>query len=236
MPSSSEQLAVPSPDTPASTAGPSPIRVLLVDDDPMVLATLQTYVATAEDITVVATVNDGSLARRAVLDHAPDLVIMDVQMPIMGGIEATQQLRTEFPDLRIVLLTTFDEDEFLLDALDAGAAGFLLKNTSPHDLVTAIRRAHAGNKVVSPEPNDRLIDNYVRRDRAAADPADLGLSSREQEVLVLLCRGRSNAAIAEELYVAETTVKTHVSAIMRKMDVTSRLEIVVFAYENRLVR
>lgn len=228
MPSSSDRP------TPADAA--APVRVLLVDDDPMVLATLQTYVAPAPDISVVATAHDGSVTRAAVVEHRPDLVIMDVQMPIMGGIEATRRLRAEFPDLRIVLLTTFDEDEFLLDALDAGAAGFLLKNTSPQDLVSAIRRAHAGNKVVSPGPNDRLIDNYVRRDRMATDPTDLGLSTREQEVLELLCRGRSNSAIAEQLYVAETTVKTHVSSIMRKMDVVSRLEIVVFAYENRLVR
>lgn len=229
MPSSSD----PSPTHADAT---DPVRVLLVDDDPMVLATLQTYVAPAEDISIVATAHDGSEARGAVVKHRPDLVIMDVQMPVMGGIEATRRLRAEFPRLRIVLLTTFDEDEFLLDALDAGAAGFLLKNTSPQELVAAIRRAHAGNKVVSPGPNDRLIDNYVRRDRVATDPADLGLSSREQEVLELLCRGKSNSAIAEELYVAETTVKTHVSSIMRKMEVVSRLEVVVFAYENRLVR
>ncbi|MEE6280843.1 response regulator transcription factor [Georgenia sunbinii] len=234
MPSSSDHPV--SPTAPTPPLGSGPIRVLLVDDDPMVLATLQTYIATAEDIDVVATAHDGSVSREAVAHHRPDLVIMDVQMPVMDGIEATRRLREEFPELRVVLLTTFDEDEFLLDALDAGAAGFLLKNTSPQELVTAIRRAHAGNKVVSPGPNDRLIDNYVRRDRVATDPADLGLSGREQEVLELLCRGKSNLAIAEQLYVAETTVKTHVSSIMRKMDVASRLEIVVFAYENRLVR
>lgn len=232
MPSSHEQPAT------AATSGDetASIRILLVDDDPMVLTTLQSYVAGAPDIAVVATVHDGALAREAVEQHRPDLVIMDVQMPIMDGIETTRRLREVFPDLRVVLLTTFDEDEFLLDALDAGASGFLLKNTSPQELVASIRRAHSGNKVVSPGPNDRLIDNYVRRGPVATDPAELGLSTREQEVLELLCRGKSNSAIAEELFVAETTVKTHVSSIMRKMDVISRLEIVVFAYKNRLVR
>lgn len=212
------------------------IRVLLVDDDPMVLTTLQSYVATAEDIEVVDTAEDGSQVRDLVRRHDPDLVIMDIQMPTMTGIEATVQLRKEFPQLRIVLLTTFDEDEFLLEALDAGAAGFLLKNTSPQDLVQSIRRAHSGNRVVSPGPTDRLIDNYLLRTPSATDAGDIGLSAREQEVLELLCRGRSNGQIAEELFVAETTVKTHVSSIMRKMGVGSRLEIVVHAYERRLVR
>jgi len=213
------------------------IRVVLVDDDPMVLTTLQSYVATADDIDVVATGEDGSQVRDLVRQHNPDLVIMDIQMPTMTGIEATVQLRREYPELRIVLLTTFDEDEFLLEALDAGAAGFLLKNTSPQDLVQAIRRAHRGNRVVSPGPTDRLIDNYLLRGgHGPTDRGDLGLSAREQEVLELLCRGRSNSQIAEELFVAETTVKTHVSSIMRKMEVGSRLEVVVFAYEHRLVR
>ena len=212
------------------------IRVVLVDDDPMVLTTLQSYVATADDIEVVGTAEDGSQVRALGRRHDPDLVIMDIQMPTMTGIEATVQLRKEFPTLRIVLLTTFDEDEFLLEALDAGAAGFLLKNTSPQDLVQSIRRAHSGNRVVSPGPTDRLIDNYLLRTPSSTEAGDIGLSAREQEVLELLCRGRSNGQIAEELFVAETTVKTHVSSIMRKMGVGSRLEIVVYAYERRLVR
>ena len=218
------------------TERPRAFRVLLVDDDPMVLATLQSYVATAEDIDGVGTADGGHKVRDLVRQHDPDLVIMDIQMPTMTGIEATQQLRREYPALRIVLLTTFDEDEFLLEALDAGAAGFLLKNTSPQDLVQSIRRAHSGNRVVSPGPTDRLIDNYLLRSPSTSEAADIGLSGREQEVLELLCRGRSNGQIAEELFVAETTVKTHVSSIMRKMGVGSRLEIVVYAYERRLVR
>ena len=227
------------PHSTEGVAGPTDkatIRVLLVDDDPMVLTTLQSYVATADDIDVVGTAEDGSQVRDLVRTHDPDLVIMDIQMPTMTGIEATVQLRKEFPNLRIVLLTTFDEDEFLLEALDAGAAGFLLKNTSPQDLVQSIRRAHSGNRVVSPGPTDRLIDNYLLRSPSTSEAADIGLSGREQEVLELLCRGRSNGQIAEELFVAETTVKTHVSSIMRKMGVGSRLEIVVYAYERRLVR
>jgi len=211
------------------------IGVLLIDDDPMVLATLQSYVATAEDIDVVATGQHGGEALDLVRTHRPNLVIMDIQMPVMNGIDATKLLLASFPDLRIVLLTTFDEDEFLLEALDVGAAGFLLKNTSPQELVQAIRRAHSGNRVVSPGPTDRLIDNYLKRG-AGAGGEQIGLSGREHEVLELLCRGRSNSQIAEELFVAETTVKTHVSSIMRKMGVGSRLEVVVYAYENRLVR
>ena len=211
------------------------IRVLLIDDDPMVLATLQSYVATADDVAVVATGQHGDEALDLVRAHRPDLVIMDIQMPVLTGIDATKVLLANYPDLRIVLLTTFDEDEFLLEALDVGAAGFLLKNTSPQDLVQAIRRAHSGNRVVSPGPTDRLIDNYLKRG-AGSGGDQIGLSGREHEVLELLCRGRSNSQIAEELFVAETTVKTHVSSIMRKMGVGSRLEVVVFAYENRLVR
>lgn len=211
------------------------IRVLLIDDDPMVLATLQSYVATADDVAVVATGQHGGEALDLVRAHRPDLVIMDIQMPVLTGIDATKVLLANYPDLRIVLLTTFDEDEFLLEALDVGAAGFLLKNTSPQELVQAIRRAHSGNRVVSPGPTDRLIDNYLKRGAGSAGE-QIGLSGREHEVLELLCRGRSNSQIAEELFVAETTVKTHVSSIMRKMGVGSRLEVVVFAYENRLVR
>ena len=213
------------------------IRVLLIDDDPMVLTTLQSYIATAPDITVVGTGEDGTQARKLAAELEPDLVIMDIQMPVMSGIEATVHLLRDHPGLRVVLLTTFDEDEFLLEALDAGAAGFLLKNTSPQDLIRAIRRAHSGNRVVSPGPTDRLIDNYLLRGTPGpGGTADIGLSGREQEVLELLCRGRSNSQIAEELFVAETTVKTHVSSIMRKAGVNSRLEVVVYAYEHRLVR
>ncbi len=224
------------PDEPARPHSSEQLRVVLIDDDPMVIATLENYLAIADRIDIVATAHDGAEAVRLVTEYAPDVVVMDIRMAGVDGIAATTALVRRFPDVKVVILTTFDNDDHLLTALDAGASGFLLKSSSPQEIIAAITQAHEGNKVVSPGPTTRLIDNYLRQSVPPKRRHDVELSARETEVLALICQGKSNGQIAQTLYVGETTVKTHVSSIMRKFGVSSRLEIVVYAYEHRLVR
>lgn len=217
---------------PQPTRASRPVRVALIDDDPMVLSTLHNYLSLTDRLEVVATAGDGADAVALVDAHAPDVVLMDVQMPRTNGIAATRALKQRFDAVKVVLLTTFDNDEHLLSALSAGAHGFLLKSSSPQEIISAILQAHEGNKVVSPGPTTRLIDNYLSPTEVTHRDA-VALTDREEEVLGLICRGRSNRKIAQELLLGETTVKTHVSSIMRKFQVTSRLEIVVYAYGHR---
>ena len=156
-------------------------------------------------------------------------------MPVLGGVEATSRILQATSDTRVLLLTTFDDDTFLDSGIAAGASGFLLKTTRPAEIASAIRTVHSGGKVLSPGPTSRILDRYLHgRTPGAASIGDLDLSEREQEVLRLLCQARSNHQIARQMNVAETTVKTHVSSIMRKMGVSSRLEIVVEAHKRGL--
>lgn len=205
-------------------------RVAIVDDDALVRATLATYLQSAEGFVIVHSCADGAQALAA-LDAAPvDVVLMDMRMPVLDGVTATAHIRRSHPDTRVLVLTSFDEDASVSSALAAGASGFLLKDTPPQAMVDAIRSALQGTTVVSPAPMSRL----VRRDSAAyPDPQASGvhLSPRELEILALLCEACSNSEIAEALGVAESTVKTHVSSIMMKLGVTSRLKAVVRAYE-----
>ena len=202
-----------------------PIRIAVVDDDNAVLQSLTAYLATAPDIKLVG------LATK----HHPDILMTDVRMPIMDGISAVEQVRLLAPDVKVVLLTTFDDDEAMLAGLQAGASGFLLKNTSPEDLVGGLRQVAAGGTVVSPGPTGRLVKNYLVPLPPEPSP-DIQLSKREMDVLELLCQAYSNAEIAQKLYVQESTVKSHLSSIMSKLQVNSRLKVVVRAYELGLVR
>jgi DNA-binding NarL/FixJ family response regulator len=212
------------------------IRVLIADDQPLVRAGVAQLIGTQPDLQVAGEAADGlqAASRAAVL--RPDVVVMDVRMPEMDGIEATRQVVALTPDPpRVVLLTTFDLDEYVFGGLLAGASGFLLKHAPPEEIVLAIRAAAAGDALVSPAPMRRLVEHFVRG-RPVAAPDISQLTDREQEVLGLLVRGLSNADIARTLVIGEATAKTHVSRILTKLRLRDRAHAVVYGYETGLVR
>ena len=211
-----------------------PVTVAIVDDDALVRAALVAYLATTDDFEVKHEINNGAEAVTTITRNPVDIVVMDVRMPNLDGIQATAALRRTLPDVKVLVITSFDEDGAVRDALRAGANGFLLKDTSPAGLIEALRAVMQGTSVVSPGPITSLLLNDKRAARPRSAP-ELGLSPRELEILRLLCAAYSNTEIAEELFVSESTVKTHVSAIMTKMGVQSRLKAVVRAYELGLV-
>ena len=212
---------------------PGTIRVIVVDDDAIVRETLSSILGSEPDIDVIATAADGAEAVGLVHERTIDVALMDIQMPVLNGVEATSRILETSERTRVLLLTTFDDDTFLDGGIAAGASGFLLKTTRPTEIAGMIRTIHAGGKVLSPEPTSRILDRYLHgQSPNAGTITDLDLSDREQQVLRLLCQARTNHQIARQMNVAETTVKTHVSSIMRKMDVGSRLEIVVEAHKR----
>lgn len=210
-----------------------PVTVAIVDDDAIVRSALVSYVSATPGFHVVHECVDGAQAVATIVDAPVDVVITDVRMPQLDGIRATEALRRALPDIKILVITSFDEDDAVREALQAGANGFLLKDTSPRGLIDAIRAVMEGSSVVSPGPITSLLLNQKKP--KPEPPADLGLSPREIRVLQLLCAAYSNTEIAHELHVSESTVKTHVSAIMTKLNVSSRLKAVVRAYELGLV-
>ena len=226
--------------TAGSTA--SPIRVAIVDDQELVRTGFRMILEAEDDLKVVGTADDGSAAVDLVRAHRPDVVLMDIRMPDVDGIEATRRLGEAGLDTRVLVLTTFDLDEYVFDAVRAGASGFLLKDTPPEELVRAIRVVAAGEALLAPRVTRRLIEEFGRTAPAAevADPDDderlARLTEREREVLVLMARGRSNGEIAEDLILGETTVKTHVGRVLMKLDVRDRVQAVIVAYETGLVR
>ena len=212
---------------------PRTTRIIIVDDDPIVREVLTTALGSNPDIEVIATAANGAEAVDVVHARAVDVVLMDVQMPVLDGVAATSRILALGGGTRVLLLTTFDDDSFLDGGLAAGASGFLLKTTPPERIAEAIRTVRAGGKVLSPGPTSRVLDRYVRgQSPRVASTEDLDLSEREQEVLRLLCQARTNHQIARRMNIADTTVKTHVSSIMRKMGVGNRLEIVVEAHRR----
>ena len=212
---------------------PRTTRIIVVDDDPIVREVLTTALGSNPDIEVVAVVTNGAEAVDVVHARTVDVVLMDVQMPVLDGVAATSRILALGGGTRVLLLTTFDDDSFLDGGLAAGASGFLLKTTPPERIAEAIRTVRAGGKVLSPGPTSRVLDRYVRgQSPRVASTEDLDLSEREQEVLRLLCQARTNHQIARRMNIADTTVKTHVSSIMRKMGVGNRLEIVVEAHRR----
>lgn len=208
------------------------VGVLVVDDDPIVRSALSDYVRSAGDLELVGTAVDGQEALAA---PRADVVLMDVQMPRMNGIEAMKELLRRDPTIRVIVLTAFDQDAFLRDALEAGAAGFLLKVATPDALVEAVRGVSRGNLVMSPESTRLLLGSGKRQPRESPRSADLKLSRRELDILRELCAGASNSEIAATLFLSESTVKTHVSTIMAKLGATSRLKAVVKAHEWNLL-
>ncbi|ALD00435.1 hypothetical protein AM609_15205 [Actinomyces sp. oral taxon 414] len=216
-------------------SSPRTTRIIIVDDDPIVREVLTTALGSETDIEVIATAANGAEAVDVVHARTVDVVLMDVQMPVLDGVAATSRILALGGGTRVLLLTTFDDDSFLDGGLAAGASGFLLKTTPPERIAEAIRTVRAGGKVLSPGPTSRVLDRYVRgQSPRVASTEDLDLSEREQEVLRLLCQARTNHQIARRMNIADTTVKTHVSSIMRKMGVGNRLEIVVEAHRRGL--
>lgn len=212
---------------------PGPIRVIIVDDDAIVRESLSSILGQETGIEIIATAANGAEAVSLVHERTVDVVLMDIQMPVLNGVEATSRILATSERTRVLLLTTFDDDTFLDGGIAAGASGFLLKTTPPIEIAGAIRTIHAGGKVLSPGPTSRILDRYVHGQApSTGSVTDLELSAREQDVLRLLCQARTNHQIARQMNVAETTVKTHVSSIMRKMGVGSRLEIVVEAHRR----
>jgi DNA-binding NarL/FixJ family response regulator len=213
------------------------VRVLVVDDDDLMRAGLRGVLSSDAGIEVVGEAADGrDVAHRTRLLH-PDVVLMDVRMPDLDGISATQQLLAAFPDVKVVILTTFEQDDYIFGALRAGASGFLLKRTAPEDLVAAVHTIAAGDSLLSPPVTRRVIARMAEQPEPdAATGARLGeLTPREREVLALVARGLSNAEIAGELIIEESTVKTHVKRLLAKLGVRDRVQAVILAYESGLV-
>jgi DNA-binding NarL/FixJ family response regulator len=213
------------------------IRVLLADDQELVRSGFRLILELAEGIEIVAEAADGREAVQLAKELQPDVVLMDVRMPELDGIEATRRLRQAGVDARVLVLTTFDLDEYVYAAVRAGASGFLLKDAPREQLVTAVQTVARGEALLAPAITQRLIERFVARPPASEVAPALGeLSARELEVLQLVARGLSNAEIAAELVVGEATVKTHVARVLRKLDVRDRVQAVVFAYESGLVQ
>jgi DNA-binding NarL/FixJ family response regulator len=221
----------------------TPIRVALVDDQLLVRAGFRMVIDSQPDLRVVLEAGDGAEAVRLLAPGAGpavDVVLMDVRMPVLDGLTATARLTSAGAGgPRVIVLTTFDLDEYVLRAIRAGASGFLLKDAPPQELLAAIRTVHAGDAVIAPSSTRRLLEHLVQVLPAASpriDPAMAALTVREREVLVLMARGRSNTEIAADLVVAEATVKTHVGRVLAKLGARDRVQAVVAAYEAGLVR
>jgi DNA-binding NarL/FixJ family response regulator len=215
------------------------IRVLLVDDQALVRAGFHALLDAQEDIEVVGEAVDGEEAVRMSREHEPDVVLMDIRMPGMDGLEATRIIVEDqaLNAVRIVILTTFDLDEYVFEALRVGASGFLVKNTEPAELVHAVRAVASGDALLSPGVTKRLVMEFAARSRQPGPTAQLdALTEREREVMALVAEGLSNAEIAERLVVSPATAKTHVSRAMVKLGVRDRAQMVVLAYESGLAR
>jgi DNA-binding NarL/FixJ family response regulator len=214
----------------------APIRVLIADDHALMRTGFRMILDAQDDIEVVGEAIDGADAIRRFEALSPDVVVMDVRMPTMDGIEATRRLSALERPARVLILTTFDLDDYVYEALRAGASGFLLKDRPPEELVAAVRVIAAGEALLAPSVTRRLIEEFARRAPAVKPAALDQLTEREREVLVLMARGLSNAEIARTLFVAETTVKTHVGRVLHKLGLRDRAQAVVLAYESGLVQ
>jgi DNA-binding NarL/FixJ family response regulator len=212
------------------------IRVLLADDQSLVRAGFRMILTSEPDLDVVGEVGDGLDAVARAAELAPDVVLMDVRMPGVDGIEATRRIMRDGPGPRVIVLTTFDRDEYVYEALRAAASAFLLKDAPEHQLIAAIRVAADGGSLFAPAVTRRLIERFVAASVRPAAPGLDQLTARELDVLRLVARGRSNAEIAAELVISEHTTKTHVASLLGKLGLRNRVQAVVLAYESGLVR
>jgi DNA-binding NarL/FixJ family response regulator len=212
----------------------TPVRVLLVDDDDLMRAGLRSVLSSDETIEVVGEAGDGRVAGQRVRELSPDVVLMDIRIPNLDGISATREILATRPEAKVVILTTFEEDDYIFGALSAGASGFLLKRTSPEQLIGALHAVAAGDSLLSPSVTRRVIERMARQpapDTSSSERLD-ELTPRERDVLELVARGLSNNEIAAELVVEESTVKTHVKRILMKLHLRDRVQAVIFAYES----
>ncbi|GAA4726325.1 response regulator [Phytohabitans rumicis] len=214
------------------------IRLLIVDDQELIRTGFRLFLQTQPDLEVVGEAADGHDALTRAAELRPDVVLMDVRMPSMDGVEATSRLTTAGPTPRVLILTTYDLDEYVFGALRAGASGFLLKDASRERLLEAIRVVHSGEALLSPSITRRLIEDFAARAAPRRAPTALlaGLTPREREVLLLVARGLSNPEIAAHLVVTEATVKSHVGSVFAKLHLRDRVQAVVFAYEHGIVQ
>ncbi|MGH3445619.1 MAG: response regulator [Nocardioidaceae bacterium] len=212
------------------------IDVLLADDQELVRTGLRMILTAEPDLHVVGEAADGVAAVADARRLAPHIVLMDIKMPNLDGIDATRRVIEHCPDTRVIMLTTFDRSQLVYDALTAGASGFLLKDAPRERLVGGIRAVSRGEELLAPSITRRLIEEFTRPDRLPPHPGLRQLTEREQEVLLLVARGRSNAEIATELFLSIQTVKTHVARILAKLGLRDRVQVVVTAYESGLVR
>jgi DNA-binding NarL/FixJ family response regulator len=216
----------------------APVRVLLVDDDDLMRAGLEAVLSSDATVDVVGEASDGRRALEQVRAHRPDVVLMDVRMPDLDGIAATREVVAAFPSAKVVILTTFEQDDYIFGALNAGASGFLLKRTSPEALIAAIHTVAAGDSLLSPSVTRRVIERVAQQPTAEIplDQRLAHLTPREREVLEQVARGLSNGEIAAALVIEESTVKTHVKRILMKLRLRDRVQAVIFAYESGLTR
>ncbi|MFI5425887.1 response regulator [Aeromicrobium sp. UC242_57] len=211
------------------------IRVVVADDQKLVRTGFGMILGAEDDIDVVGVAEDGDIAVAKAVELGPDVMLMDVQMPRMDGIEATRRVVQQVPGCRVLILTTFDDDDYLFAALQAGASGFMLKNCPPADLVAAIRVVAQGHSLLAPEVTQRVIARSTERERGPRPPGFDDLTERELDVLTAMGRGFSNGEIATELFVSETTVKSHVSRVLMKLGVRDRVQAVILVHESGLM-
>lgn len=227
----------------ATSADSTPIKVLLVDDQSLIRMGFRMVLESADDIEVVGEAADGDTGMKMVKALKPDVVLMDVRMPNMNGIEATAEIVAAYPDVKVLILTTFDLDEYAFGALRAGASGFLLKDAKPEELIAAIRNVAHGDATISPRVTRRMLEMFAPmlpgEEESDAQETDLSLLSslteRETEVLKLIAEGYTNQEIAERLFISMTTVKTHVGNILEKIGAQNRVQAVIFAFQHGLV-
>jgi DNA-binding NarL/FixJ family response regulator len=233
-------MTLPTP-RPTTKESGVPVTVLIVDDQPLLRTGFRMILGTDPDITVIGEASDGNIAIAETERLRPDVVLMDVRMPVIDGIEATRRILSARSASRILILTTFDLDEYAFSALAAGASGFLLKDVPPGELIAAIHAIATGDAVVSPRITRQLLDRYADQlptPKTLADSIPLldRLTQREREVLMAIAAGLSNAEIAEVLTLSEATVKTHVTRLLTKLELRDRVQAVIYAYHHRLIQ
>ncbi len=211
------------------------MKVLICDDQAIVRDGLAALLKLAPDIKVTGTAEDGAAALDAVSKQKPDLVLMDLKMPVLNGVEATRQIRTMYPDVKVLVLTTYDDDEWVFDAIKAGASGYLLKDTPPDELVKAIMGTATGKTFLDPSIAGKILDQASSRQTRPPTLITGKLTDREVEVLRLLAKGLNNSAISDRLFLSEGTVRNRVSAIMAKLEVTDRTQAAVIAIQHGLI-
>jgi DNA-binding NarL/FixJ family response regulator len=212
------------------------IRVLIADDEALIRSGLQLMLESQQDLRVIAEAGDGKAATDLALSHRPDVILMDIQMPQMSGIEATAKITSSDDPPKVVMLTTFGDDENIYQALRAGASGFLLKDSRPEDVIRAIRVVAAGEALLSPAVTKRLVDGFVTTHQSpSTDTSYERLTDREREIVTLVAEGLSNQEIADRIFVSFSTAKTHVSHVLTKLELRDRIHIVIYAYQHGLV-